>query len=96
MTQTMTEDCKAKAAWSQIGKYFYKLPKFVYQVPCMPEYDMYEGLGAVKEKTDGRWNWWRNKSRYHKSWNENFGGVDQGVAASQGAAEMRVLVSWNG
>ena len=98
MTQTMTDTqkCRVKAAWSQIGKYAFRLPKFTYNIPCMPEYDMYESLGAIKERNDGRWNWWRSKSRYHKSWNENFGGADQGVAANQGAAEMRVLEGWNG
>ena len=94
MTQTMTKDCKVKATWSKIGEY--KLPKSVYRVPCTPTTRMVEHLGAVKEKTDGRWNWWRFRSDFHKSWNENFGGADQGVAASQGAAEVRVLEGWNG
>jgi hypothetical protein len=57
---------------------------------------MIEHMGAVKKRSDGRWNWWRFKSDFHKSWHENFGGVSQGVADSQGAAEIRVLEGWDG
>lgn len=90
---TDTQKCRVKAAWSKIGRD--TLPKFVYRIPCTPATNMVEHLGAVKEKTDGRWYWWRFRSNFHKSWNENFGDVDQGVAANQGAAEMRVLEGWN-
>lgn len=56
---------------------------------------MVEHLGAVKKRSDQRWNWWRFRSDFHKGWQENFGGVHQGVADSQGAAEIRVLEGWD-
>jgi hypothetical protein len=84
---TNTEQCRIKAAWRQIGKGVYKLPKFVYRVPVTPKTRMVEHLGAVKERADGRWDWWRFRSKWHKNWQ----GEGQGVALSLGAAEMRVL-----
>jgi hypothetical protein len=51
---------------------------------------MVEHLGVIKERSDGRWDWWRKESVFHSTWV----GPDQGVADSQGAAEMRVLEGW--
>jgi len=52
---------------------------------------MVEHLGKIKKRSDSRWNWWRKKSKYHQTWN----GEGQGIAASKGAAEMRVLEGWD-
>jgi hypothetical protein len=87
---TNTEQCRIKASWRQLGEIVYKLPKFVYRVPCTPETRMVEHLGAIKERACGGWDWWRFRSKWHKSWQ----GEDQGVALSMGAAEMRVLEGW--
>lgn len=74
-----------------MGTAIHKLPPVVYRVPILPDNTIVEHLGEVKERTDGRWNWWRKRSKYHKNWN----GEGQGVAANQGAAEMRVLEGWD-
>ncbi len=79
-----TDQCRANANWKKIGT------KTVYRVPIHPDCGIIEHLGAIKPRTDSRWSWWRWKSKFHK-WIEG-----QGVAASQGAAEMRVLEGWDG
>lgn len=84
-------ECRKEATWMQIGKSVYRLPKFVYRIPIRPGTWCVEHLGAIKERSDGRWDWWRFKSTFHKSWN----GEGQGVALSQGAAELRVLEGWD-
>ncbi len=85
-----TQQCRVLARWKPIGKYVYKLPKFIYRVPCMLGNRVVEHLGAVKKRSDGRWNWWRFESKYHLTWK----GESQGVADNQGTAEMRVLEGW--
>jgi len=85
-----TQRCRAHDSWKQVGTTIYTLSKFVYRVPCISDTRIVEQLGAVKKRSDGRWNWWRFKSKFHKSWSS-----DQGVANNQGAAEMRVLDGWN-
>jgi hypothetical protein len=85
-----TPACRLKANWMQMGTMVYKLPKFAYRVPITPTTKMVEHLGIIKERSDGRWNWWRRKSAAHRTWL----GPAQGVAVSQGAAEMRVLEGW--
>jgi hypothetical protein len=79
------------ATWSQVGTQVYRLPKFVYRIPISSTCSIIEHLGAVKERNDSRWNWWRFKSTFHQDWNA--GG--QGVAASKEAAMMRVLEGWD-
>ena len=86
---TNTEQCRIKASWRQIGKGVYKLPKFVYRIPCVPESEMVEHLGAIKERAVGRWDWWRRRSTWHKNWV-----VGQGVALSKYAAHLKVLDGW--
>jgi len=93
---TDTQRCKVRADWSKVGTAVYTLPKFVYRIPCTPDTDIVEQLGAIKERNDGRWNWWRSESKFHQSWHTNFGGINQGVARTQGEAEVRVLGGWNG
>jgi hypothetical protein len=87
---TDTQQCRAEAAWRQIGTQVYKLPKYVYRIPCMPGGKVVDHIGAIKERNDGRWNWWRMRTNFHPTWN----GEGQGVADSRGAAEMRVLEGW--
>ncbi len=86
----MTNPCRVKASWMPIGTPIYKIP-IVYRVPYTLDSQIVEHLGAIKERNDGRWNWWRKRSNYHKSWN----GEGQGVADSRGAAELRVLEGWD-
>ena len=80
---TKTEQCRAKAKRGQCGS------RIIYWLPCYPTSFMVEHLGAIKERGDGRWDWWRWKSKFHTLWM-----TDQGVALSQGAAELRVLEGW--
>ena len=82
--------CRAEASWRQMGTYVYTLPKFVYQVPIMPGTRCIEHVGAVKKRTDERWDWWRWECHYHPTWS---GGV-QGVAGSQEAAQLMVMEGW--
>ncbi len=79
------QQCRKEANWRQMGR------KLVYRVPCVPGAKMVEHLGSIKERSDGRWDWWRSESAYHETWR----GMGQGVALSQGAAEMRVLEGWD-
>jgi hypothetical protein len=83
MSMTNTEKCRVKAEWRQYGS------RLVYRVPCTPTTVTVEHLGAVKERGDGRWNWWRWKSTFHHQWI-----TDQGVALSRVAAELQVLEGW--
>jgi hypothetical protein len=83
MSMTNTEKCRVKAEWRQCGN------RLVYRLPCTPDTIIVEHLGGVKERGDGRWDWWRWKSDFHHQWM-----VGQGVALSQGAAEMCVLEGW--
>ena len=85
-----TQKCRVKANWSLVGAMVHKLPKYVYRVPITPMTKMVEHLGVIKERSDGRWDWWRKESAAHRTWL----GPDQGVAVSQGAAEIRVLEGW--
>lgn len=88
---TETQRCRVKSSWKQVGKATYKLPVFVYRVPILPGTRCVEHLGKVKERSDGRWDWWRKRSNYHKNWN----GEGQGVERSRGNAEVRVLEGWS-
>jgi hypothetical protein len=67
-----------------------KLPRFAYRVPVTPGSKMVDHLGVIKERSDGRWNWWRMESNYHQTWL----GPKQGVADNRSDAEMRVLEGW--
>jgi len=88
---TDTEKCQANASWVQIGKSVYTLPKFVYRIPCTPNTKMVDHIGAVKERSDGRWDWWRMRTNWHPSWN----GEGQGVAVSMVDAKLKVLEGWS-
>ena len=86
----MSNPCQMKANWTQIGKTVYTLPKFAYRVPVTPETRYVEHLGAVKGRSDGRWDWWRFKSTFHKDWI-----TGQGVADTKAWAQIRVLEGWD-
>lgn len=85
-----TPACRIEASWMRLGSIDKKLPRIVYRVPCMPGTKTVEHLGAIKYRADGRWNWWRKESKYHRTWV----GPCQGVANNRGSAEMRVLDGW--
>jgi hypothetical protein len=74
--------------WDEMGSFVCLLPKVVYRVPIAEGFRMVEHLGAVKPRRDGRWNWWRWQSRFHR-WK-----TGQGVADSQEAAQKKVLEGW--
>ncbi len=83
-----TQECQVQAYWKHFGNR--RLPKSIYCIPCRPGGWVVDHIGAVKERNDGRWNWWRWPSNFHKTWN----GEGQGVAASKYAAMLQVLDGW--
>lgn len=53
---------------------------------------MHTVLGAVKERADGRWTWWRWRSKYHsKSWTH---APAEGVQATKELAIAEVEKGW--
>ena len=88
--RTPTEQCRIKAKWMRSGEFVYYRPRFVYRIPCTYTSWLVEHLGAIQQRADKRWNWWRFESKWHKGWK-----TGQGVADSQGAAELRVLEGWD-
>lgn len=84
-----TQACRVKANWSLVGEIFHKLPKYVYRVPITPMTKMVEHLGVIKERSDGRWDWWRFNSAEHK-WK-----VGQGIADTKAWAQIEVLRGWD-
>ena len=85
-----TQQCRAESSWKKVGELVFKLPKYVYRVPCIPGSKMVDHLGAIKERADGRWNWWRFTSNYHPTWSVE----GQGVTDSQVGAMDEVLLGW--
>jgi len=79
---------KQQAKWVEVGKLIYKLTKIVYMVPFDHTCGWTEHLGAMKLRHDGRWDWWRLQSKFHK-W-----ATGQGVADDEEAAKARVLEGW--
>jgi hypothetical protein len=69
--------------WITIAK------KTIYRVPVQPGSIMTEHLGAMKLRTDGRWDWWRWPSRYHE-WNA----PAQGVVDDEDSARLRIMDGW--
>ena len=59
-----------------------------YRIPISPGGTICEHLGIVKPRADGRWNWWRKPSQFHK-WNPG-----QGVVATRQEAMAHVEEGW--
>ena len=76
------------ARWTEVGTLVYHQPKIIYQVPIELGVGWTENLGAVKLRHDGRWDWWRWESCFHK-W-----ATGQGVAATESEAKAMVLKGW--
>lgn len=75
---------------AELGKRQHPYGKSIYRVPIAHEFNIYEHLGAIQRRRDGRWNWWRWKSKFHK-WQ-----TGQGVAASEVGAQLMLLEGWDG
>ncbi len=61
---------------------------YLYRIPIRPGYLLCEHLGIVKPRGDGRWNWWRKPSQFHK-WD-----TGQGVATTKQEAMEWVEEGW--
>ncbi len=61
---------------------------YIYRIPIRPEGSICEHLGIVKLRADGRWNWWRKPSQFHK-WD-----TGQGMAATKQEAVEWVEEGW--
>lgn len=64
-------------------------PKSIYVVPMYLTIMLTEHLGAVQERADGRWNWWRYKAHFFK-WQ-----TGQGVSPNEEQAMAKVLEGWD-
>jgi hypothetical protein len=96
LTPENTLACREQAEWTVIGaKYGVRslLPRRAYRVPIElhdgPGWPIVERLGAVKPRGDGRWSWWRWRSKFHKGWE-----TGQGVVATEELAKAKVLEGW--
>lgn len=65
-------------------------PHVVYVVPIKVRGRITEHLGAIKLRVDGRWNWWRWTSDFHKEWS----GYAQGVVGAKQDAITIVEEGW--
>jgi plasmid maintenance system antidote protein VapI len=65
-------------------------PHILYVVPIAAKTRITEHLGAIELRADGRWNWWRWTSDFHKEWS----GYAQGVAVAKQDAITRVEEGW--
>lgn len=65
-------------------------PHVVYVVPIKVGVRIVEHLGAIKFRTDGRWNWWRWTSNSNKEWS----GYAQGVVGAKADAITIVEEGW--
>ncbi|MHC4296520.1 MAG: hypothetical protein ACYS7Y_04405 [Planctomycetota bacterium] len=77
-----------RCSWNWIcGRY-----KYSALVPGEKPGGMHEVLGAVKQRGDGRWTWWRWRSRYHsKKWTH---APAEGVEMTQELATAKVEKGW--
>ena len=74
---------------SEIDKSGY-FQKGMYKVPITINTKIFEELGRVKRKNDGRWEFWRWNSTFHKTWQGN----TQGVKETEEEAIKAVLGGW--
>ncbi len=89
MTQN-TVTCRKKTHWDYWGTSVkYRVPGEIDEnIDYSVSAQLSEYLGAVKLRADGRWDWWRWKSKFHK-WS-----TGQGVAATEDEAKVKVLEGW--
>ena len=81
-TPENTEASKTIATWKSFGN------NIVYQVRLEPNNRIHEHLGTIKLRADGRWNWRRMRTKFHK-W-----ATGQGVALTEKEAKAKVLEGW--
>ena len=81
-----TRACRRAATWGTYKRTTYRVP--IHPDFCQRAMLMVEHLGAVQVRADGRWNWWRWKSKYHE-WS-----VGQGVVNTKTLAIAEVLKGW--
>lgn len=84
-----TAICRMQAEWVPVGRLVNRSQKIVYRVRISPDARIVEHLGAVKERTDGRWDWWRWASEFHL-WDR----VGQGVTEIEEEAKAQVMLGW--
>jgi hypothetical protein len=86
-TEENTLACRKLATWDHSGR-----AALVYRVRLEAEGSIIEHLGAVKPRGDGRWSWWRWRSKFHPTWER--GNHNQGVVATEELAKAKVLEGW--
>lgn len=64
-----------------------------YYVALRPGMVIRSKLGGIKKKNDGRWEWWRWNSLFHKDWNEGKS-MCQGVVKTREEAIDKLLKGW--
>jgi len=69
------------ASWSEVGTLVYRLAPWVYMKSIYSGCDIIEVLGTIKPRTDGRWSWWRFKSKHFPKW-----AAGEGVALTKTGA----------
>ena len=82
-TPENTEACKAIATWEPFSN------SILYRLRLQPDTKMTEQLGMINLRADGRWNWRRLHSGYHKGWT-----TGQGVALTKKEAKAKVMEGW--
>ena len=85
-----TTICRMKAEWAGVGRLVNQSQREVYRVQIAPDARIVEHLGAVKKRADGRWDWWRRASTFHR-WT----GPAQGVVETIEEAKAKVLEGWH-
>lgn len=79
-----------QGAWNQVGIGIREHEYHRYTMPIKEGCRIVERLGAIQQRVDGRWNWWRWDSDLHGDWR----GIAQGVSESKAEAKERVEEGW--
>lgn len=98
------QELQSISYWEQMGTRVYKLPKYVYIIPCINKYDMcklpwHNTAGYIKKRSDGRWNWFiiplsncLGADLSNELWTVNK--HIQGVSITMDEAKQAVLKGW--
>lgn len=84
-----THGCEWSPYGSGSGSGNRRMPRFVYHKPIPDDPDVTWALGTIKQRTDGRWSWWRQLSPHWPEWR-----ADQGVALTKMGAMFDVQEGW--
>lgn len=84
------------AEWNRVGTMVHRRPVFSYRCP-IPHFAnrplrITENLGEVRQKNDGRWEWFRKKESGSVRWIADWlvTETEQGIAATEEEAKAKV------